>query len=172
MFFFTSRTPTFSAWHAPFFVRGEMAARSAACQRGERRVRFAEGMAAEATASPCRARTSQAEGMDAELMALSLKSPPETMRRSAAYFLERGEPEKAAALLHKAGDVSRASGAWWTQRLLICLQRAILAISCCNHDQESRAADRVCLGWRLFFAILRWRGFDVAPTASQLLSLK
>ena len=81
-----------------------------------------------------------AEGMDAELMALSLKSPPETMRRSAAYFLERGEPEKAAALLHKAGDVNRAVELCFEKRLFEPLGVIVDAVA--KRAKEARDAER------------------------------
>ena len=86
------------------------------------------------------ARLARAEGMDAELMALSLKSPPETMRRSAAYFLERGEPEKAAALLHKAGDVNRAVELCFEKRLFEPLGVIVDAVA--KRAKEARDAER------------------------------
>ena len=54
------------------------------------------------------ARLARTAGMDAELMNLALQSPPDKMLDSAAYFQERGQPEKAVTLFQKAGNMNRA----------------------------------------------------------------
>ena len=95
------------------------------------------------------ARLARATGMDAELMHLALRSPPDAMAASARYFLDRGEPEKAVILFHKAGDVRRAVDLCFDRRLFEPLSTIVDAIAAGEDENADPELLARCASWFL-----------------------
>ena len=95
------------------------------------------------------ARLARATGMDAELMHLALRSPPDAMAASARYFLDRGEPEKAVILFHKAGDLRRAVDLCFDRRLFEPLSTIVDAIAAGEDENADPELLARCASWFL-----------------------
>ena len=82
-------------------------------------------------------------------MHLALRSPPDAMAASARYFLDRGEPEKAVILFHKAGDVRRAVDLCFDRRLFEPLSTIVDAIAAGEDENADPELLARCASWFL-----------------------
>jgi len=87
------------------------------------------------------ARLARTAGMDAELMNLALQSPPDMMLDSAAYFQDRGQPEKAVTLFQKAGNMNRAMELCFSAQLFEPLATLVEAL---GRDSNAVGSGRIC----------------------------